>query len=287
MTTVMFKKLAMVVLTSSIVAAAFGNAKAVNFNGAGDGVSWEDPNNWTDGMVPMNENVFLDFGPPVFISTAVPPVNDVHVTNNFSQATPQELRVTTNGALNMANGQMKLASFNNAGVGAPAVLRLEDNAQVISRFGLEINPNGGTLTAEMHQSGTSVFDAGTRINWSGGPSNTGPIFLSDDARLIVPDGLWDNGNFGGPFTDGKAVISLDGNARLLLGATGTFATDQALGDFLITNGVITAVQGVRHEVIGDFRVFSQIPEPATASLIIMALGVTCSLRFQVKAGRTM
>lgn len=251
---------------------------AVNFNGAGDGVSWEDPNNWTDGMVPANENVFLDFGPPVFISSTVPNVNDAYVTNNFAQATPQELRVANNGVLNIANGQMKLAAFNNGGVGAPAVLRLEGNAQVTSKFGLEINPNGGTLLSELYQSGTSTFDVGTRINFSGGSSNTAHLFLSDSAQLIARDGLWDNGNFGGPFTDGKAVITLSGGATLRVGgsaAATAFPTDAATADVWIAHGLITAAGGVTHQLVGDYRVFSAVPEPGTALLVSIGIAALC------------
>jgi hypothetical protein len=270
--------LCIVAVLVAVVACVGNPAWAVNFNGAGDGVSWEDPDNWTSGSVPMNENVFLDFGPPIFISSTVPDVNDVYMTNNFAQATPQELRVTTNGVLNMANGQMKLAAFNNGGVGAPAVLRLEDNAQVTSRWGLEVNPLGGTLTAEMYLSGTSVFDTGTRINFSGGAANTALVYLSDDSQLIAPDGLWDNGSFGGPFTDGKAVITLSGNASLWVGANSgvtAFPTDAATADYWIAQGVITAASGVIHQVAGDYRVFTAIPEPSAILLVSMGVGLLC------------
>lgn len=269
------------VLLAAIALGIAQTAWAVNFNGAGDGVSWEDPNNWTDGAVPENENVFLDFGPPVFISTTVPNVNDVFVTNNFAQATPQELRVTTNGYLNIANGQMKLAAFNNGGVGAPAVLRVEGNGRVDSRFGLEVNPGGGTLLSELHQSGTSIVDVGTRINFGGGAANTAHFFLSDSSQLVATDGLWDNNNFGGLFSDGRVVITLAGAATLRVGANANvtnFATDAAFADSLIANGVITAAGGVVHHLAGDYRVFSAVPEPTSLVLCGTSLGLILLVR---------
>jgi hypothetical protein len=261
-----------------------GVAEAVNWdNGDPNDSLWSTPGNWQEnsmngpgGSVPVNENVFFDFG-PCYVTTAVPAVRDVFVANAVPPPDPEDPNAATNhtelfiqsgGVLTMSGGQLKVGAFtsvNSPPTGVQATVHVTGTGVVDSQYGVVTNPlyhpTFGNISSTINLSGDGLLDAGTGLFLGGGDTT---INMSDNAMFLAPDGIfehveggnstvYDPMNINNPFGI-NAVINLSGNAKFVVPNTGTFAVDATLADLYISAGLFSGT-GIMHAVEGDNRVF--------------------------------
>lgn len=264
-----------------------GQALAVNWdNGIGDFL-WSTGGNWQEnsqngpgGVVPMNENIFINFG-PIIVNSVVPSVNDVFVANNVPPPDPEDPNAATNqtvltvesdGVLVMANGQLKVGAFtgiDSPPMGVTATLTIKGNGVVDSRYGVVTNPlfhpEFGNISSFINIQDDGVLNAGTGLFLGGGDTT---INVSGNGEFNIPNGFFEhveggNSVFYDPLFVGNpyginAVINLSGNGRIVVPNTGTFAVDEIVAEDYIANGLFQAAGGVTHFVEGDNRVFKAV-----------------------------
>lgn len=264
--------LASAALAMCLAAGVSGQTVTNNYNwsGLGDGISWSDPANWLQGVVPPNNpsgstisgDIFVDpptAGPATTVIGASDVVNnigtlqgpewgqtlDIYGTVNDGYAV--SVVATTGGAVTSTlnlYGNGSITTGDSIFIGDPwwaagianSTINLYDNSQMtapwISVAG-HLNIYGGTVTA------TSGFLTGTATTGSWGSTNT-----TDATRLIDVAG-------------GQLVITGDASAQ---------ASDLISRGILEGDGVVGNVN-VDTTSMSGWTIITAVPEPTSMALL--------------------
>ena len=176
---------------------------AQDWTGAGDGVTWEDPNNWLGGLLPIG-NADITNGATVSLSTNQT-FNEIDVVGDQSNGT---------ATLNQTAGTVSGGGWAKVGVlgGNDGTYNLSGTAASTGHTQLHIGDRGGsTGLVTLSDSATFNHSQNLQISSDGAanPGGTGTLTLNDSA--VHTGG--DDANIADS-TGGVGTVNLNDNSTL-------------------------------------------------------------------------
>ncbi|MCB0638169.1 MAG: T9SS type A sorting domain-containing protein [Lewinella sp.] len=211
-----------------LAGSAHASAATVTFTGGGDGVNWEDPDNWDTGLVPTAaDDVIITNANSVSISTEV-------AANSLRINMTAQLTVTATGVLNLdqvtANGNMLQLNDNAiltndgeimANQAASNAIDLNDDSRVINNGTMHLtdpslDPINLTNTAEF--------------------TNHGTIYGSDGSDAIEMSNSTKFYNYGDIYMEGFSDEGIEVNSSTTFVNHGLLSITDAVNDLICIDG---------------------------------------------------
>ncbi len=205
---------------------------AQTWNGAGDGTTWEDPNNWVGGALPTGNTFIGNFATPINLSTSQN-IGELEIVGDNTTGTAVVNH--TAGTLNTGG------NWNKVGIDA-------GNDGTLNLSGTAVNTGSNVLfvgrfgTGLVDLSGGSSYDHGGDLNVGTEVGGNGTINLSDTANLATGNqvNLGNNGTGTINIADGATFNAQNFNSAN--GAGGTAVVNQT-GGTITTNSWTAIGQG--------------------------------------------
>jgi hypothetical protein len=179
-----------------------------SWNGQGDGTSWNDPNNWSAGLIPgINDDVCINPNSSVTVVIKAPNVADVNSVQLGVGSTSGTQTLEVEGVDNGSQGKLAELDLENGGTigpsgdlkltgactGAPCTHQAPSSVSVL---GLSLTNNGTiesdqgdeAATREIYGDATNngTITVNASLLWSGGSvDNQGAISLADGQTLTI------------------------------------------------------------------------------------------------------